>query len=69
MMATHQNKINLASIDRDETPQHHIKNNSYCPQTGKLVGKQDGQRFLLPGGQAIWWHCPACGGWHVIVQT
>jgi len=68
MMATNQEQINLANVGRNEISQQLRKSDAYCPQTGTWVGKQTGQKFLLPGGQAIWWHCPACGGWHVIVQ-
>jgi hypothetical protein len=68
MMATNQKQINLDSVGRGEGSQQHLKSNGYCPKTGKQVGQQGGQNFLLPGGQATWWHCPACGGWHVILQ-
>jgi len=68
-MATNQNKINVDNVNSGEIPQQRIKNSSYCPQTGKLVANLGYQTFLLPDGQAIWWHCPACRGWHVIMQT
>lgn len=37
----------------------------YCPITHTPVTAED-QRYLSLGGEvAIWWHCPACSGWHV----
>jgi len=67
-MATNQEQIKLANVGRNEISQQQHKSDAYCPQTGKRVGQQIGEKFLLPGGQATWWHCPACGGWHVTMQ-
>ena len=22
-------------------------------------------QIFIPGGQAVWWQCPECGGWHI----
>jgi len=39
---------------------------SYCPSTGdEVVGSGWNKRFSTPTGQATWWHCPSCGGWHI----
>jgi hypothetical protein len=24
--------------------------------------------FSIPGGQASWWYCEECHGWHILVQ-
>jgi hypothetical protein len=36
-----------------------------CPITGKRGRADCLDQVPVPGGQAIWWHCLACGGWHV----
>lgn len=37
-----------------------------CPSTGdEVVGSGWNQQFSTPGGQATWWQCPSCGGWHI----
>lgn len=37
---------------------------STCPATGHITRRDTGQPFAIPNGQATWWHCSACGGWH-----
>ena len=40
-----------------------------CPQTKNPVAKANHQTLLIPGGQATWWYCRECRGWHVITET
>lgn len=38
-----------------------------CPNTGEeVVGSGWNRQFSTPDGQASWWYCPSCGGWHVM---
>ena len=39
-----------------------------CPATDKLAIRSDRDPLSVPGGQATWWHCSACKGWHVSVE-
>jgi hypothetical protein len=39
----------------------------YCPVNCKQVMANDWEQISIPGGQATWWHCPECRGWHVVV--
>ena len=37
-----------------------------CPSTGdEVIGSGWNKQFTTSGGQATWWQCPACGGWHI----
>ncbi len=37
-----------------------------CPRTGEeVVGSSQSKTLPIPGGQALWWFCPACCGWHL----
>ena len=38
-----------------------------CSATGRQVTVQSWQQFPIPGGQAMWWQCPDCLGWHVVI--
>ena len=35
-----------------------------CPSTGQITRRSEGKTFTIPNGQAVWWRCSACGGWH-----
>jgi len=39
----------------------------FCPVTTRQVFGDRWKNFSLPTGQVMWWHCPACQGWHVSV--
>lgn len=39
----------------------------YCPITNRPVSPDNWKQFSVPGGQAIWWHCSECLGWHVVI--
>lgn len=49
--------------------QQGLQKMAYCPQARKLVVKNNSQTLFIPGGRATWWHCPACQGWHVHIET
>ena len=36
-----------------------------CPVTGVQAKKLTENRIVIPNGQANWWHCSACQGWHI----
>ncbi len=38
----------------------------YCPLTGVRVLEYGSTQFSLSGLQVVWWHCPACSGWHLL---
>lgn len=38
-----------------------------CPVNGIAVSESMITKIVTPGGQATWWRCSACRGWHVIV--
>ena len=41
-----------------------------CPTLQQQVLRGgDFKGFAIPGGRAIWWHCPECQGWHVVIQN
>ena len=53
-----------------ETSQEdHPPVSAYCPITQKwtIVATQKGY-FSMPGGQARWWSCEECQGWHVMME-
>lgn len=39
-----------------------------CPTTNKMAIRSDRDPLSVPGGQATWWRCSACKGWHVSVE-
>jgi hypothetical protein len=39
----------------------------HCPIKGLAVSESIITKIETPDGQAIWWQCSACHGWHVIV--
>jgi hypothetical protein len=39
----------------------------YCPVIHQPVVTTEWQQLTIPGGQAIWGHCPTCRGWHVML--
>ena len=40
-----------------------------CPSTGdEVVGSGWKELISTAGGQATWWQCPSCGGWHLDVH-
>ena len=55
-------------VNDGEIQRQSLNSTLCCPQIENPVANCDNQTFPVPGGQAIWWHCPACGGWHVVVQ-
>lgn len=47
---------------------HHATQNLVnCPITNTLAQGNEQATFLIPGGQARWWHCSACLGWHISI--
>ena len=38
-----------------------------CPMTGQHTKREEGSTFTIPDGQATWWRCSACGGWHASI--
>jgi hypothetical protein len=40
----------------------------YCPVIREQVMANGRKHFSIPGGQATWWHCPECQGWHVVID-
>ena len=43
--------------------------NVHCPISERQVTAGQSKRIVFPGGQATWWHCPVCQGWHLITLT
>lgn len=41
---------------------------THCPATNRLTIRDDKEPLEVPGGQATWWRCSACNGWHVVVE-
>jgi len=41
---------------------------SRCPTTGQAVVSADWKYFGAFGEPITWWLCPACHGWHVLVE-
>ena len=42
----------------------------FCPTSQQSVSlKQDRNPIDIPDGQAIWWHCPICEGWHISIRN
>ena len=39
-----------------------------CPSTHKMAIRSDKDPLNVPGGQATWWRCSACKGWHVSIE-
>jgi len=48
------------------TDVHQVVTNTFseCPTTKQQVVVNTWRRYPIYGGQLIWWHCPACQGWH-----
>ncbi len=38
-----------------------------CPVTNQQLRINIWEYFKVPGGQATWWKCPSCHGWHALV--
>ncbi len=41
---------------------------TYCPHTHDEVVGSIGQWYSLFGKIALWWQCPACQGWHIMMK-
>jgi hypothetical protein len=41
----------------------------YCPVTGEQAKKLAENYIVMSYGQAIWWHCSACRGWHIALEN
>lgn len=42
---------------------------TYCPLTGSRIWEYAVKQFSISGLLVTWWHCPACGGWHLLTTT
>lgn len=43
---------------------------AHCPRDGEeVVGSGLAEVFAIPDGEASWWYCPACQGWHVLINS
>lgn len=40
-----------------------------CPINDKPVTVTPRQRHSILDGEAIWWHCPECRGWHLSLDA
>ncbi len=38
-----------------------------CPVTGEQAKKLTETHIVFLNEQAIWWHCSACWGWHIVI--
>ena len=57
------------TIDTIDTTKHSQWVLTYCPNTNKEVIGQVWKRFPVFEKQMIWWRCPACNGWHIMMVT
>ena len=39
-----------------------------CPVTGMQAQKLTQKPVVILDGQASWWHCSACQGWHIHLE-
>jgi len=37
-----------------------------CPIANQQIATGPSKQISFPGGQATWWQCPACQGWHIV---
>ena len=44
---------------------NHSPDAFHCPIAKTHTRGKDLKIALIPYGQAIWWHCTECDGWHV----
>jgi hypothetical protein len=40
---------------------------AHCPTTGEQVLGERVLHFFIQGRKGVWWCCPSCQGWHVLV--
>lgn len=40
-----------------------------CPQKAKFIVVEISNQFIVPNGQASWFRCEACQGWHVLIDN
>jgi hypothetical protein len=40
-----------------------------CPVNNREIGadKWQAMTLIIDEDQAVWWRCPECGGWHIIL--
>jgi hypothetical protein len=41
---------------------------AHCPVANQQVTAGPSKQISFPGGQAIWWQCPLCQGWHIFTN-
>jgi len=59
-------KTNLSNYQQSEATSFMI----HCPVSGKpVILKNHRESIDIPHGQAIWWHCPSCYGWHILIEN
>lgn len=64
-MRQEKTKIDLRVV---EIKLQNLPQTTCCPLTKMSVEKSNCQTFAIPEGQATWWYCSDCGGWHLILQ-
>ncbi len=42
---------------------------AFCPNIKRSVPITQLKYFSISNGQAGWWHCPVCQGWHVQINN
>lgn len=63
---THQ--VSQTSKRTEADPKTRFPILTYCPVTGEKTKKLTQNHIIMPYGQASWWHCLACGGWHLALE-
>lgn len=57
----------ITSTEPDKKENHLVS--ACCPITQKwTIVENKKAYFSIPGGQASWWYCEECNGWHILVQ-
>jgi len=39
-----------------------------CPVNKNLVAADDWKQILIANEPGIWWHCPKCRSWHIMLK-
>ncbi len=55
--------------DEKNTQKLKLLRSIFCPQKAKFLVAEISDQFIVPNGQASWFQCEACQGWHVLIDN
>lgn len=61
-------RSNLKTVKLDSVTQEISQLLTTCRSSGKRVTTDSWQQISVSEDEAIWWKCPECKGWHIVMM-